>query len=201
MIAQLRGILVSKTPTEVVVDCGGVGYLAAISMATSGQLPEPGERVTILTLMVVREDAMQLFGFGNETERDIFKLLTSISGIGPKIALGILSSIPLADLREVIASSNLAYLQKLPGVGKKTAERILVELRDKIGSIQLLPADESTTTSTQLDIRQEAVAALIALGYTRQVAEKAIRQVLAAEPGTIFSVDALIRKALRSGIK
>lgn len=201
MIAQLRGILVSKTPTEVVVDCGGVGYLAMISVATSGQLPEPGERVTVLTLMVVREDAMQLFGFGNEAERDIFKLLTSISGIGPKIALGILSSIPLADLRDIIANNKLAYLQKLPGVGKKTAERILVELRDKIGSIQTISVDESSATSTQLDTRQEAIAALIALGYTRQVAEKTIRQVLSAEPGTTFSADALIRKALRSGIK
>lgn len=201
MIAQLRGILVSKTSTEVVVDCGGVGYLASVSVATSARLPEAGERVTVLTLMVVREDAIQLFGFGSEAERDIFKLLTSISGIGPKIALGILSSIPLADLREIIANNNLAYLQKLPGVGKKTAERILVELRDKIGSIQTDSADESTTTSTRLDVRQEAVAALIALGYTRQVAEKAIRQVLSAEPGTTFSADVLIRQALRSGIK
>jgi len=201
MIAQLRGILVAKTSTEIVVDCSGVGYLASVSMVTSAQLPEAGEQVTVLTLMSVREDAIQLFGFSSETEREVFRLLTAIPGIGPKIALGILSSITLADLQTVILRNDLLQLQKLPGIGKKTAERIMMELRDKIGGIRPGPAEGRPETGTLFDARQEAIAALAALGYTKQTAEKAIRQVIAAEPETALSVDALIRKALRLGMK
>ncbi len=201
MIAQLRGTLVAKTSTEIVIDCSGVGYLVSVSMATSAQLPDAGEPATVLTLMSVREDAIQLFGFGSETERGVFQLLTAISGIGPKIALGILSSIALADLRDVILRNDLAQLQKLPGIGKKTAERIMIELRDKIGNIKPVQGEGSEETATRFDARQEAVAALTALGYTKQTAEKAIRQVTAAEPETALSVDTLIRKALRLGMK
>lgn len=201
MIAQLRGILVEKTSTEIVVDCGGVGYVAAVSVTTSSQLPNLGEKVVVPTLMVVREDAIQLFGFSDDAERSVFKLLTSIPGIGPKIALGILSSISLADLRDTIASGNLAYLQKLPGIGKKTAERILIELRDKIGAVQTTDAKGAETMGTLVGAQQEAIAALVALGYTRPIAEKAIRQALTDNPGTSFTADVLIRKALRSGIK
>ena len=201
MIAQLRGTLVAKTSTEIIVDCSGVGYRASVSMSTSAQLPEAGEQITVLTLMSVREDAIQLFGFAGETEREVFQLLIAIPGIGPKIALGILSSITLADLRDVILRNDLGQLQKLPGIGKKTAERIMMELRDKIGGIQPAPGEAAGTTATRFDARQEATAALTALGYTKQTAEKAIRQVIAAEPDTALSVDALIRKALRLGMK
>lgn len=200
MIAQLRGILVEKTSTEIVVDCGGVGYVAAVSVTTSSQLPSLGEKVVVPTLMVVREDAIQLFGFCDDAERSVFKLLISIPGIGPKIALGILSSISLVDLRDTIASGNLAYLQKLPGIGKKTAERILIELRDKIGAVQT-GVGEAETMTASVGAQQEAIAALVALGYTRPIAEKAIRQALADNPGISFTADVLIRKALRSGIK
>ncbi len=201
MIAQLRGTLVAKTSTEIVIDCSGVGYRVSVSMATSAQLPDAGAQATVLTLMSVREDAIQLFGFGNETEREVFQLLTAISGIGPKIALGILSSITLVDLREVILHNDLVQLQKLPGIGKKTAERIMIELRDKIGGIRPSPSDGSEESATRFDARQEAIAALTALGYTKQTAEKAVRQVITAEPETALSVDALIRKALRLGMK
>lgn len=152
--------------------------------------------------MVVREDAIQLYGFSDDAERSVFKLLTAIPGIGPKIALGILSSISLSDLREAIAGGNLAYLQKLPGIGKKTAERILIELRDKIGSVQFAGGGETTDTpSSPVGAQQEAIAALVALGYTRPIAEKAIRQVRTDNNGASLTADALIRKALRSGIK
>lgn len=201
MIAQLRGTLVAKTSTEIVVDCSGVGYLVSVSMATSAQLPDPGQPTTILTLMSVREDAIQLFGFSSETEREVFQLLTAISGIGPKIALGILSSIALADLREVILRNDLAQLQKLPGIGKKTAERIMIELRDKIGAVRAPSGEQQEASATRFDARQEAIAALAALGYTKQAAEKAVRQVIIAEPDTALSVDTLIRKALRLGMK
>lgn len=201
MIAQLRGTLVAKTSTEIVVDCSGVGYRASISMSTSAQLPDVGEQVVVLTIMSVREDAIQLFGFISETEREVFTLLTAISGIGPKIALGILSSITLADLRDVILRNELVQLQKLPGIGKKTAERIMIELRDKIGGIKPSPDAATGESAVNFDARQEAIAALIALGYTRQIAEKAIRQVIAAEPEAALSVDALIRKTLRLGMK
>ncbi len=131
----------------------------------------------------------------------MFVQLIGISGIGASTARMMLTSLKPEEIAKAIVQSNVKLLESVKGIGKKTAERILVELRDKIGSIQTISVDESSATSTQLDTRQEAIAALIALGYTRQVAEKTIRQVLSAEPGTTFSADALIRKALRSGIK
>jgi Holliday junction DNA helicase RuvA len=200
MIAQVRGIIVAKSPVELVIDCNGVGYAVAVSTATSERTPALGETTTLLTMMIVREDAMQLFGFMSEAERDVFKLLISISGIGPKIAISILSAVQLAELQEIIMKSDLLRLQKLPGIGKKTAERIIVELRDKIGSVQgfeQLP-QESIATATQRDVREETLAAMMKLGYQRAVADKAIKLTLQAEADTAFTVEQLLRKALRN---
>lgn len=199
MIAHLRGTLYSKTTTEAVVDCHGVGYLIALSGFTSSRLPEVGESVTLLTLHVVREDGQFLFGFWDAAEREIFRLLTSVSGIGPKIALGILSSLPFEELQEAILRSDLITLQKLNGVGRKTAERIIIELRDKIGSV--VPPQKNLDEqpiATQASVRSEVVAGLVGLGFARQAAEKAVRSVLVAEPQTIFTSEVLLRKALKS---
>lgn len=202
MIAQLRGKLVTKSSTEIVVECGGVGYVASVSVSTAEKLPPLGSEVIVLTLLAVREDSMQLFGFINEAERDAFKQLISISGIGGKIALGILSSITIQELQEIIIRNDLLRLQKLPGVGRKTAERIIVELRDKIGKIAVTSASVDTTHNlTQAEVRQESLSALITLGYARPIAEKAIRQALIDEPNIIFTPDQLIRKALRNAAK
>jgi holliday junction DNA helicase RuvA len=200
MIAQLHGKLVAKSALETIVECGGVGYLVNVSTATSEKLPSVGDEATLLTILVVREDAMQLFGFASEAERTMFKLLTSISGIGPKIAIGILSAANLVDLRDLISRNDLLRLQKMPGIGKKTAERIIVELRDKIGSVAGLEPieDDLVTTATQRDVRDETLAAMLTLGYPRAAAEKAIKMALAAEPDVAFSSEKLLRKALKN---
>ena len=135
MIAQLRGKLVFKSSTEAIIDCCGVGYSVLISVNTSDSLPSIGDDVLLYTLLVHREDAMLLFGFKDVSEREAFKMLTSVSGIGGKIALGILSSLTVSALQQFVLGSNLVALQKLPGIGKKTAERLVLELKDKIINI------------------------------------------------------------------
>jgi Holliday junction DNA helicase RuvA len=200
MIAQLRGTIVAKSPVELVIDCAGVGYAVSVSTATSDSVPTIGEAATLLTMMIVREDAMQLFGFMSEAERDVFKLLISISGIGPKIAISILSSVQITELQSIIMQSDLVRLQKLPGIGKKTAERIIVELRDKIGTVQgfTQTPEETIASATQRNVREETLAAMTKLGYQRAAAEKAIKLTLQAEPQVVFTVEQLLRKALRN---
>lgn len=200
MIAQLRGTIVEKSTTEIVIDCGGVGYHVFISVATYEQLPSDGSVVTLLTLLIPREDALMLYGFATSSERKAFVLLTSIPGIGPKTALGILSALSLAELRDHIIGGNVLALQKLPGIGKKTAERILVELRDQIGKLAIIGATTSASPETgNTLVRQEALSALIALGYTRQIAEKAIKQAVAENPNA--SAEQLIRKGLKYAVQ
>jgi holliday junction DNA helicase RuvA len=203
MIAQLRGTIVAKNSLELVIDCAGVGYAVSVSTATSDKVPAVGEATTLLTMMIVREDAMQLFGFMSEAERDVFKLLISISGIGPKIAISILSSVQIPELQDIITRSDLVRLQKLPGIGKKTAERIIVELRDKIGTVQGFEQspEETIASATQRNVREETLAAMTKLGYQRAVAEKAIRLTLQAEPEAVFTVEQLLRKALRNSTR
>jgi holliday junction DNA helicase RuvA len=195
MIAQLNGTIISKTSTEVVVDCGGVGYLVFISVITSEHLPEISEKARIFTLLIPREDALQLFGFWSESEREAFKLLTSISGIGPKIALGILSSVSIKELQEYIFTGNIIALTKLPGIGKKTAERIILELRDRISKLGEIV--EIGETGSQNLIKQEAMSALITLGYNRLIAEKSVRRVIEENSGRVISAEEIIRKALK----
>ncbi len=198
MIAQLTGTVVSVHGMDVVLDVAGVGYLISVPLSTMSHVATTGERVTLLTIMSVREDAMQLFGFASHAEREAFRLLTSIQGIGGRIALGILSASTLDDLRNAVVRGNLPALQRLPGVGKKTAERIVVELRDKI--LNVIPdanAAGSATSDSYLvtQIADDAVSALQALGYTRAAAEKSVKSVLSAEPS--LTSEAVIRKALQ----
>ncbi len=199
MISQIRGKLVFKSSTEVVVECCGVGYGASISVITSGHLPDVGSEVLLLTVLIPREDSLNLFAFHEESEREAFKLLKSVSGIGPKSALGILSSITIDELRSHIISSNLHALQKLPGVGKKTAERLVVELRDKMLKMDdtaLQPGNQPGTTM----LAREAVSALIALGYNSGIAEKSVKRVLSDNPAQELSAEKIIRLALRVAV-
>ncbi|MBU3741985.1 MAG: Holliday junction branch migration protein RuvA [Candidatus Kapabacteria bacterium] len=195
MIAQLSGILVLADAMDVVIDCGGVGYAVSVPISTTDIMPGVGERVTLHTVMHVREDAMQLFGFATTAEREAFKLLTSITGIGGRTALGILSAMPLADLRQYLVSGNLVALQRLPGVGRKTAERMVVELREKI--IGVVPEASASAMPAMSAVADEAVAALVALGYARAVAEKSVKAVIQAEPSVAASSEDLLRRALR----
>ena len=176
MIAQITGKIISKKTTEVVVLCSGIGFLLSSPISTMEKLPDIGQTVTLQTLLIPKEDAMLLFGFYTDQEREIFKLLMTISGIGPKSALGILSSISIPEFCSAINTNNLALLKKMPGIGSKTAERILVELRDK------LPNFEQTESVGEhediLSIAQDAVNALVTLGFLRAKADKEVRQVL-----------------------
>jgi Holliday junction DNA helicase RuvA len=195
MISRLTGILLQKSSTEVVIDCGGVGYLAFVSVNTSDSMPEAGEKLSVYTLLISREDALQLYGFYNETEREAFRMLTSVSGVGPKIALSVLSSFTVGELQEYIIGGNLHALLKMPGVGKKTAERIMLELRDKIA--KLGTTDKPLAFAGANLLRQEALAALATLGYSPAVAEKAVKRAMTEDSGAEITAEQLIKKALR----
>ena len=198
MIASLTGILRSKNPTEVLIDVNGVGYSVTIPLSTYEKLGEVESKVTLLTHLHVREDAMQLFGFATPDERLFFKLLISVNGIGPKIAQGILSGITVSDLKQHIAQENIPALTAIPGVGRKTAERLIIELRDKIGKIDTSSLGSTAMQGGDGDLRQEALLALTSLGYNRPIAEKALRQVLAETKGEKLSLQDLIKRALRT---
>ncbi|MDI6802361.1 MAG: Holliday junction branch migration protein RuvA [Bacteroidota bacterium] len=194
MLSYLTGKLTYKTPTEIVIDVNGVGYSLNISLTTYEQLSSANDQVKVFTYLHVREDALLLFGFSSESEREMFKLLISVSGIGPKIAQGMLSGMTADELKSAIQTGDIAALTSLQGVGRKTAERLLLELRDKIGKAEIeLPSFPAT--SPQIKTRNDALNALISLGYNRNTAENAIREVL--KENKDLSVEELIRQALR----
>ncbi|MFH0989084.1 MAG: Holliday junction branch migration protein RuvA [bacterium] len=197
MIASLTGLLRHKAPTEIIIDVQGVGYAIHIPFSTYEKLGELNSTATLLTYLQVREDAMQLYGFFTEEERFYFKLLISVSGIGPRIAQGILSGISVDDLGKHIASGNILALTAIPGVGKKTAERMIIELRDKIGKLDTVHPSTAAQTSLPSDTRYEAMLALTSLGYPKPVAEKAIRLASSESGGTEPTLQDLIKRALR----
>lgn len=197
MIASLTGILRVKNPTEVLIDVSGVGYAVTIPLSTFEKLGEVGSNVTLRTYLHVREDLMQLFGFVSEDERFFFKLLISVNGIGPRIAQGILSGIAVSDLREHIVKSDISALTTIPGVGRKTAERLVIELRDKISKSESGNPGSAIARDGEETLRQEALMALTSLGYNKLIAEKALRQVLDEAKGVKLSLQDLIKRALR----
>ena len=170
MIGKLTGILAERNPPQVVVDCNGVGYEVDVPMSTFYNLPAAGERVSLLTHFVVREDAQQLFAFLSDEERATFRLLIKISGIGPRTALAILSGLSVGDLAGAVARQEGGRLQKVPGIGKKTAERLLLELKGKLG-----PEIAAAGVAIQSDAQGDIVQALIALGYNEKEAAMAIK--------------------------
>jgi holliday junction DNA helicase RuvA len=172
MISRLRGALADKTPPHVIVDCSGVGYEVAVPMSTFYNLPNVGETVTLLTVHVVREDAQLLYGFATESERHAFKELTKVSGIGPRTALAVLSGMSVADLAQAITMQDAARVTTVPGIGKKTAERLLLELKGKLGA-DLGALGVSSAPDGQGDI----VRALSALGYSDKEALIAMKSV------------------------
>lgn len=199
MIAFLNGILFSKAPTEVVLDVQHVGYRVYISLQSYGSLPQPGEWVKLHTYQVFREDFQGLYGFTSTSELELFKLLISVSGIGPKVALSVLSSGPSDELISAIANGNLKWLTSLPGVGKKMAERLVVELKDKLVKLHLLDSTAALIPSV-LPVHEDAVAALIALGFSRSQAEKNVATITKDSDKNI-STETIIRLALRQNVK
>jgi Holliday junction DNA helicase RuvA len=196
MYSYLQGKLVTKSPTEIVVDVNGVGYFLNISLSTYEKLDSAGNQVKVFTYLHVREDALILFGFATEAEREMFKLLISVSGIGPKIAQGVLSGMNTDELKTSIQTGNIAALTSVQGIGRKTAERLVVELRDKLGKGEVEIFDRTFTTS-QLKTRDDAMNALLSLGYNRSIAEQALRQVFKEFPEKDLSVEELIKQTLR----
>jgi Holliday junction DNA helicase RuvA len=197
MIASLTGIIEHLSPTELVLNVNGVGYLLTIPLSTYEKLGHGHGQATVLTHMHVREDAIQLFGFATEAERELFRMLIGISGIGPKMAQGMLSGMSTGELRQAIGIGDLPALTSIPGIGKKTAERLCVELRDKIrGAEDAGPGAPSS--SRQMKARSETVIALMSLGYSRQAAEASVRDILAAAAGRELSVEEMVKMALRS---
>jgi Holliday junction DNA helicase RuvA len=197
MIASLTGTLKYKSPTEILIDVHGVGYTVSIPLSTYEKLGDVGTSISLLTHFHVREDAMQLFGFISKDERWLFKLLISVSGIGPKIAQSILSGMNVEELKSHLISGNIIALTAIPGVGKKTAERLILELRDKVGKTIADAEPISPLGMVSAALRAEALQALTSLGYNLQIAEKSIRLVLKETEGSIISLEELIKRALR----
>lgn len=200
MITFLHGKLVEALPTHVVVDVNGVGYEALIPLSSFEKLPELGQPVTLLTQLIVREDSHTLYGFMTYDERDLFRLLVNtVSGIGPKIALNILSGISVIAFRGAVANGDVKALSQISGVGKKTAERIVVELKDKIGMAGAWEAASAKRgLSTDEQRINDAVLALIALGFKQVEAHDSVRQAQAAL-GSQGTVEDLVRACLKKG--
>lgn len=199
MFAYLKGTLTLKAPTQIVVDVGGVGYEISIPLSTFSALPEKGQPVMIVTHVHIREDAHQIFGFFTEDEKSLFRLLLTVSGIGPKMALTVLSGVPLTDLKRAIIHEDLALLTSISGIGRKTAERIIIELREKVLLEDKSSQRKQTDGGGQEEIFfQDTVLALVSLGYKKQDAQDAVRKTITSSKGKVLTVDELLRAALKS---
>jgi Holliday junction DNA helicase RuvA len=201
MITSVSGILVAATPLIAVIETGGLGYEIHIPVTTAERLPSPGQPAKLHTLAVYREDSATLYGFATEEDRDFFRLLVEkVTGVGPKMALSVMSKLSLSTLKSAIVSGDVGLLAKCPGIGKKTAERLVIELRDKLNPADLgtaTPAlDPKGSPSPAADNRvNDAMLALTALGYKAADADKAVRQAWVAL-GPKATTEALIKKAL-----
>jgi Holliday junction DNA helicase RuvA len=197
MIASLTGELVSKSPTHILINVNGVGYFVNIPLFTYEVLPAPGEKMKLLTYMCVREDAITLYGFSTEPEKQLFETLISINNVGPKSALGILSSLPVYDFCHAIIHEDLSTLTNIPGVGPKTAQRLILELKEKLGPViaKLQPVDKSAEPSTSAVI-EDAISALVALGCKPSVAKTAIEKAWKIL-GATASIESLIKEGLK----
>ncbi|MDC1286738.1 Holliday junction branch migration protein RuvA [Gammaproteobacteria bacterium] len=199
MISRLTGILAAKRAPQILIDCNGVGYEADVSMTTYYQLPEIGQQLSIWTHLLIKDDAHSLIGFSGEAERRLFRQLIRINGVGPKMALAILSGIDNQQFALCIANGDVAMLTRLPGVGKKTAERLIIEMRDKVDalmgdnvSVVIAPGDHSAAS--------EAVEALQALGYRSSDAEKMISRAQQQDEAS-NNASQLIKLALQASVK
>ena len=192
MITQIRGKLVEKNPTYAVVDCNGVGYLFHISLNTFSSLPDQ-EAVVLYTRLLIIEDAHTLFGFINKTEREVFRLLISVSGVGPSIARTMLSSMTSEEIQQAIASENVPVIQSVKGIGAKTAQRVIVDLKDKI--LQTFDLDEVSVYTNNTN-KEEALSALEVLGFARKQSEKVISSIIKTQKDA--SVEQLIKLALKN---
>jgi len=196
MIEYIAGRLVEKHPTHVIIECQGLGYKVHIPLSSYGHLGEPGADAKLLTYHHVREDTEELFGFATSEERSIFTMLLDVSGIGPKLAQTILSGLPVAAMRDALVAGDLATLTRIPGVGRKTAERMVVELKDKV--VKMIP--EGSVIPGQPALAgdgDEAVMALVSLGYNRYEARQAVSKIRQKQ-GADLPVEEVIRAAIQA---
>ena len=189
MIGRLAGVLLEKNPPQILVEAAGIGYEVEVPMSTFYNLPASGERVTLLTHLVVREDAHLLYGFGSEAERRAFRQLLRISGVGARTALAVLSGLSVAELIEAVAMQESGRLVKIPGIGRKTAERLLLELRGRLGAEALSPV----AVNRPRPVASDVMTALLALGYSDKEAQLAVKHLPEG-----LSVSDGIRQALKS---
>jgi Holliday junction DNA helicase RuvA len=198
MYDYLNGKIAEKTPAVAILDVNGVGYEVRISVNTFSALPDLGQNVKLLTHFVVREDAQLLYGFATEDEREFFRLLLSVSGIGPKMAITLLSGMTIPELKRAIKEGSIAVLSSVSGIGKKTAERVIVELKDKLpresGKESQDILHDMSVSDQMVD---DAIQALVALGYTKQKAREAVQKILKDGLGKKWTVEEIIRKALK----
>lgn len=194
MIAKISGFLLEKSPTRVLIEVSGIGYEIHIPLSTFDKLGAIGEKTSLFTHLHVREDALQLFGFATATEKQLFQHLLSVTGIGPKVAQSILSGCSVETFCRYIVQNEIAALTSIPGIGKKTAERLVLELRDRLA--RWLPDETAVTAKSKTSaIQEETIMALVSLGYNRMAAEKAVEQVT-REAGEL-PVEELVKRALR----
>ena len=191
MIAHLQGKLIEKTPTELVIDCGGVGYHVNISLHTYSLLPAT-ESIRLFTYLQIKEDAHTLFGFVEKSEREIFKMLLSVSGIGASIARTMLSSLDPKQIIQALAVGDLATIQSIKGIGSKTAQRAILDLKDKV--LKLYDLDEVSTSQNNTS-KDEALSALEVLGFNKKLAEKAVEIIAKENPDA--TVESIIKQALK----
>ena len=196
MIGSLRGRIASKTPPQLTLDVGGIGYELEVPLSTFFHLPAVGEDVRLLTHLVVREDAHTLYGFATEEERRLFRSLIKVSGVGPKIGLALLSGISVTAFAECVQREDIAALTRVPGVGRKTAERLIVEMRDRLATPPAV-AGAQAAAAAATSPESEAYGALVALGYRPAEAARLLK---AVGPGT-HSTEELIRRALQSAAR
>lgn len=192
MITHIQGRLVEKTPTDVVIDCNGVGYLINISLHTFSLLPD-SESLKLFTFLQIKEDAHTLYGFVEKQERELFKLLLSVSGVGASTARTMLSSIPPANIIQAIASNDVATIQGIKGIGAKTAQRIILDLKEKVLKVYNLDDVSVVVGNTN---KEEALSALEVLGFARKAAEKVLDKIVRETPNA--SVEQLIKEALKN---
>jgi len=192
MIAHLEGRMVEKTPTEVVIDCHGVGYHVNISLHTYSLLPD-SEKIKLYTFLQIKEDAHTLFGFVEKAERELFKLLLSVSGVGASIARTMLSSLEPREVIQAIGSGNVVTIQSIKGIGTKTAQRIILDLKDKV--LKLYDLSEVSISGYNTN-REEALSALEVLGFNKKLAEKAVEKIVKETPSA--TVESIIKQALKN---
>ena len=193
MIGYLTGKIISKKPTKILLDINGVGYLINISINTFEKISEEDSTVSLYTYLSVREDALDLYGFSSAAEKEMFELLISVSGVGPKLAQSVLSGIQIDELKEALTTGNLSRLLAVPGIGRKTAERLMIELRDKADKVT---EGIAAVPGAPFSVKNDAVAALTNLGYNYKVAERSVRKVLETSPS--LTIEELIKEALSS---